>query len=141
MLPFTIMQFNTVSAQIGKGPRAAISCEIEHTVFKGSVLRSFIKERTTSLIHSEVSNVFITDVFTPKLILGNQLLGASRAVSPLPTHIDELETRARTAQRPHLGKCTASLQLLAEVPSIRVVDLLISLLLPPPCNRQAMATG
>ena len=54
MLPFTIMQFNTVSAQIGKGPRAAISCEIEHTVFKGSVLRSFIKERTTSLIHSEV---------------------------------------------------------------------------------------
>ena len=44
---------------------------------------------------STVSNVFITDVFTPNSVLYNQLLGASRVVNPLPTHTDEFETLAR----------------------------------------------
>ena len=55
----------------------------------------------------------MTDVFTPKLILGNQLLGASWAANSLAPHTDELETRLQIAQRPRIRKGTALLQPLA----------------------------
>ena len=63
-------------------------------------------------IHS-VSNAFITDIFTPFSVLISLRLGASRAVNPLPTRTDDLETRLQIAQRPRIRKGTASLQPLA----------------------------
>ena len=61
-------------------------------------------DKTVRPTRLAVSNVFITDLFTPNSTLGNQLLGASRTAPPLPTHTDEFPSSHMIAQRTRLRK-------------------------------------
>ena len=52
---------------------------------------------------------YITDIFIPFLVLIKLLLGASRAVNLLPTHINSSKNVFRLTQCLRLGKWIASL--------------------------------
>ena len=72
-----------------------------------------VSVKSDSHVWLVVSNVFVTDIFTPNSILINLLHGASRVVNPLPTYTDEFPSSHMIAQRPRLGKWTPSFQRLA----------------------------
>ena len=70
-------------------------------------------------ISTRESNVFKPAVFTPSSLVFEQHLRASRALNPLPTRTDALESRLPIAQRPRLANPPLSLNPLARLQHTR----------------------